>query len=719
MVQEQEDNSNSTAPDIHAHDRRADSAWISLIVFCAFIYGVTSERDADLWTHLSYGREVARTFSIPRTDLFTYTADGREWVNHSWLSGTLFYLVYRAGGVSALIILRAAMLAFTAALTYFTARTGGGSRIAAGLSAVILLINLHHRLVTRPFVFSWGLLAVICLISELQRQRMQASGNKDCPEHKMKRSDKATFFILPVIFVLWANLHVGFLIGLCVLSAHTTDSILSTLLYGKRRNIAGLRNSGAQTKFWIVLMIFCLTATLINPFGIKSHSYFLIVSRNFAYSRGIVEWMPPSWIPGMWPFWTMIICAVALLALNYRCVTLSEILVTAGFGLLAISSVRHVEFFAIACAPILARHLTIFARASICAYDSFSRHAIALRRTALISVITLLTGLAVYRISSGDFSLHIDDYALPVKACRFLKTQPIEGRIFNSYGWGGYLTWELYPRKFFIDGRNDVCDSGIYAAALAIIEGWTTVPHGQTAPYLPSGIELDASGKSSPVLSQVLDAWDINVLFLHYDPSRMLLTHLFGNNAWKIVYWDNTALIAVRNIPANAAIIKSRQFHNSCPLVFLAHPPRPEQTPEVESELQAKINEDPGCSTAVFLLGVLRLVAADYDTALSHFQKCLVMGHGEAGTCANIAICLLETGRIGESLAAIRRARRLEPNNNNHILIEARCLIALNRFHEARTLIERILKTDPINAGARRLNDELTARETKHPSHSQ
>ncbi|MBC8401855.1 MAG: hypothetical protein H8E14_10245 [Candidatus Marinimicrobia bacterium] len=48
----------------------------------------------------------------------------------------------------------------------------------------------------------------------------------------------------------------------------------------------------------------------------------------------------------------------------------------------------------------------------------------------------------------------INHFRLPVKATRFLKANPITGKVYNSYNWGGYLIWELYPQKqVFIDGR--------------------------------------------------------------------------------------------------------------------------------------------------------------------------------------------------------------------------------------------------------------------------
>ena len=36
----------------------------------------------------------------------------------------------------------------------------------------------------------------------------------------------------------------------------------------------------------------------------------------------------------------------------------------------------------------------------------------------------------------------------------FIERNKIQGNMFNDYGYGGYITWRLYPQKNFIDTRS-------------------------------------------------------------------------------------------------------------------------------------------------------------------------------------------------------------------------------------------------------------------------
>jgi hypothetical protein len=64
---------------------------------------------------------------------------------------------------------------------------------------------------------------------------------------------------------------------------------------------------------------------------------------------------------------------------------------------------------------------------------------------------------------------------LPVEAVAFLQENQPEGRLFNSYNWGGYLIWALPEYPVFVDGRTDLYGDEIILDWLAIVQaqsGW-------------------------------------------------------------------------------------------------------------------------------------------------------------------------------------------------------------------------------------------------------
>ena len=63
--------------------------------------------DFDVWWHLRGGQFILEHGAIPRVDIFTYTNAGGPWIDLYWLFQVIIALLYRVGGVSALVLLKA------------------------------------------------------------------------------------------------------------------------------------------------------------------------------------------------------------------------------------------------------------------------------------------------------------------------------------------------------------------------------------------------------------------------------------------------------------------------------------------------------------------------------------------------------------------------------------------------------------------------------------
>src|SRR5262245_40301687 len=76
-----------------------DHLWLGLPVF-ALLYKLFSVPLSvlDFWWHLKIGQIIATTGSIPRIDLFSFTAAGKPFVVQNWLAEVIFYATYAFGG---------------------------------------------------------------------------------------------------------------------------------------------------------------------------------------------------------------------------------------------------------------------------------------------------------------------------------------------------------------------------------------------------------------------------------------------------------------------------------------------------------------------------------------------------------------------------------------------------------------------------------------------
>ena len=106
----------------------------------------------------------------------------------------------------------------------------------------------------------------------------------------------------------------------------------------------------------------------------------------------------------------------------------------------------------------------------------------------------------------------------------------MNGNMFNSYGFGGYIIYSAYPKyKVFIHGKID----------------W----HGEDKLK-----EYDKVKEFEPGWENVLEKYRIN--WIIFDTDSMLTRFLKERKDWQLIYMDKVASIFVRNVPENFDIIK-------------------------------------------------------------------------------------------------------------------------------------------------------------------
>jgi len=211
------------------------------------------------------------------------------------------------------------------------------------------------------------------------------------------------------------------------------------------------------------------------------------------------------------------------MALSPTRARLGEIFLVLITALGALRSVRHIPIFALFAAPALAKHLWAIAKDrgwdKLLTGTETSPTGIKL----LINVVLLIAPLALGASRVWHFATHQRYYETirnPVAAVEFLKSQRLPGPIYNRYGWGGYLIYQLYPEyRVYIDGRADVYGDSFFAEAMRTYDGagdWNN--------------SLDSYGIRTVLIS----------------PDAPLASLLRNDGKWKVVYEDNDAIIFSR-----------------------------------------------------------------------------------------------------------------------------------------------------------------------------
>jgi hypothetical protein len=447
-----------------------------VLMAVVFALTVAPATDPDFWWHLRTGQLIAETRAVPRADIFSHTAAGREWVAHEWLTEVLMFAAFKGAGWAGLIA--AFSLVMTAALwlAYKRAFERAPHPFAAGAAVLLATFACAPILGVRPQMISFLLTSVfVFALGRYARERRARA-----------------LWPLPALMLVWANMHGAFALGLALTGLTIVGVALDELFASAddERTLSGAarqENSRAQAAkeeshaqaarrrlrgVWsgvrplCFALAACAAVVPLNPNGVRLFTYPLETIASTAMQRHIQEWLSPDFHRAeALPFALLLLATFAALALSPRKARPSELLLLAVSAYAALRSWRNIPFFALVAAPALAEHAWLLVnervrpRPSVAAKGEKSEKATALQlilNAALFVVIPAALCVAtVSRAAARQPSAEAEKY--PAAAVEFLRGHKQAGPIFNAYGWGGYLIWKLHPgRAVYIDGRADV-----------------------------------------------------------------------------------------------------------------------------------------------------------------------------------------------------------------------------------------------------------------------
>lgn len=378
----------------------------------------------DTWWHLAYGREMATIGGFAQVDAFSHTAAGRPFPNHQWLSQRIFYALYTTGGLPLLTGFCAALLTSAWVLSWRLARGALIDRLiimAAAVASATLVWSI------RPQVFTVFLLPVA--VTMLVRERLAW---------------------LPLLTLLWANLHGGVLLGLIAIGVWVAVAFASA---DRRRR-------------WPLLATFVLSglATAATPLGLH---YWPEILRSLQRSQihRLHEWQPPAWPPSHLFFWSGVLALLVLGVRRWRHLegTHDRSLVATAFVLLppAIRSLRNIAPFMMLAAPAMTCLLGNGRPPTRPSGPStLNTLAVVAGALAAISVVSTAWSAPWPRLGWQPMT---EQAQAAIRQCN--------GRLYNTYGGGGPITWMVPDRPVFVDSRQDHYPPGFIQVATDIENG--------------------------------------------------------------------------------------------------------------------------------------------------------------------------------------------------------------------------------------------------------
>lgn len=466
--------------------------WLAaILLLVTFAFCVPTVPSADMWWHLSTGRYVVQTHSVPHADPFSATITGRPWTAHEWLSGVIFYLAYSQLASAGPLLLTAIVL--TMAFWFAYLRSGG--LVPVRILALLLGVSAASPIFSvRPQIFTYLLASVFLFV--LSRYFQNGSIK--------------LLILLPLLTILWVNLHGGYVLGLTLILLFIAGDV-ADWLGGQAERAATRRRTG-----WLLLAcVACLMVVPLNPHGLAMFIYPVVTLKAWGSQTDIMEWRSPDFHLSIFrPLAALMFLTVAALALSPKRPKPSQVLLFIFFSLTALYSMRNLPFFILVAFPLLSEYAV---------FPAWKLPALRFRfQKALQAAAVLLAAVVCGKIVSGHIATELDweQLRFPARATSFLNAQKLPPRLFNSYDFGGYLIWRLYPSyQVYIDGRTDLYGQAFFENFLQV--------YGVSADPRPT-----------------LNAHGIRTVLV--EPNSRLAGFLRAQNDWKLVYQDPVAVIFSR-----------------------------------------------------------------------------------------------------------------------------------------------------------------------------
>lgn len=419
--------------------RGTSLAFLTILFIGLFAMAARNSTDPDLWWHLATGRYIVQHQAIPRSDPFSYTRAGSPWIAHEWLTDFLLYELHGDAGWAGLIVVFAAII--TAALFLLYLRCGPNVYVA-GVATLCAALATRPVWGIRPQGLSFFLTSLWLLLLE-----------------RSDRNPGVLWWTIPLT-VLWINLHAGFALGLIVYALFLVGDWIENQWVRRKRPPSCEQSSSrfSSRTAWLILVLDLLVVPL-NPNGLKLFWYPIQTLRSSAMQTYIAEWASPNFHrPEYWPFLVILLTLFAVLSRQHMSIRFRDLLLLIVSLFAALRSIRLIPFFVLIAIPLIAEQVAKWLGARPVTEEP-RRDLPALRRHILNT--SFIIGMALFAaFHAAQITRQqplIEARTFPAAAAAFLQTNPPALPLFNSYDWGGYLIWKLYPSiRVFIDGRADI-----------------------------------------------------------------------------------------------------------------------------------------------------------------------------------------------------------------------------------------------------------------------
>ncbi|MDH7488285.1 MAG: hypothetical protein QHH80_02100 [Anaerolineae bacterium] len=450
--------------------------------------------DGDLGRHITIGRYILSTHSIPTRDLFSHTMAGQPLALHEWIAQVIFAWTHEVLSLGGPVLVTALVLAACLSFLYYDSVRRSGLPLLSALFVLWAAAASTLHWLARPHVFTFGMLAVWTWLLE-----------------RVARNQRTPAWLFGACMLVWANTHGAFLAGFAVWAIYLASDIIEA---------RGFRRPG-RAKVLLSVGLVAFAATLVNPVGIDLwRTVFGFLSSSYLVSHTVEYQSPDFHSPNSWPFLLSTVLCIVALAFNRKRVPLRYALLLGAWTGMGLYSARNIPLYAIVATPILGDVTSglVSSERWRAIETNILRIDQSVRGWAL-PVLSILAAVVLLSTPAAQARNVFDPSLFPVHAVDWMQEHHIKGRIYNHFPWGGYLLYRLWSGQLvFIDGQTDFYGEALareYLEIATVSAGWEEL----LAKYQVGIVLVPTDSPLASALSQAKD--------------------------WTRVYQDRTAVILV------------------------------------------------------------------------------------------------------------------------------------------------------------------------------
>ena len=517
---------------------------------------------SDFGIHLATGREVVEAGRIPHTEFLCYPLLNQP-MNYEEIGFQVpLYLVYKYLGIYGVSFFVWAMAFLSYLFLYKALRARDVRPFVILLTMLVFSFAFRIRLQPRPE----SVVYMFCAFLIYGASLFYYKGNR------------WIIYLFPPLFLVWANFHPSTIMGLGIVGAYGTQSLV---IVAREK----FEREAIKKYLYIPLAVFalCGLASILSKHGVSSITTPLSIMANPTVMQNTSELTPVTNSSFYTPYkhlfvLTLFFGVAGILVWRIRI----HDVITAIYGMrLPLLIARGVAFMSILTIPLVA---SCADGALDKAGEYFQKRAeekeALLRETArtkkigrkkekpqskkgqvdspdapdpsfvvlaarskgvvvAMSLFLLIMGTgAIYQYYKlrdvMEWGMGITEHKFSFKGVEFLKGLDIRGKMFNFFDIGGFLEWQLHPEKLtFIDGRG---------------AGW---PQFREHQIVTSGMNgTDDIFLKYNITYVAIKAADSSGTVLP------LVNYLAAKGEWELVFADGLMLVFVKNIPENRHIIE-------------------------------------------------------------------------------------------------------------------------------------------------------------------